>query len=75
MFKYEAIVNRLIRAIRAATLTPGQLPPVRALSRREGVSLTTAPKTYRRREQLGLARAYARSGHRVTGCTDRGWTC
>jgi DNA-binding transcriptional MocR family regulator len=60
---YEAVADRLAALIEAGTLRPGdRAPSVRALSRDQRVSLTTAVEAYRLLESRALVEARPKSG-------------
>lgn len=65
-YRYEVLAERLAERIRAGGLPPGErLPSVRALSRKERVSISTALHAYELLERRGLVRSRPQSGYYV----------
>src|SRR4051794_3036987 len=65
-FLYIRIANRLENQIRQNLLKPGdKLSSVRALSREQGISLSTAFKAYVELESMGMIEARPKSGYYV----------
>jgi DNA-binding transcriptional MocR family regulator len=65
-FLYVQIAARLEKQIKQNLLKPGdKLPSVRALSQEQGISLSTAFKTYTELESMGIIEARPKSGYYV----------
>ncbi len=71
-FLYNQIVSRLAFQIRSHVLKPGdKLPSLRALSREQNISVSTAFKAYSELENKGLVEARPKSGFYVKGSPKR----
>src|SRR5687767_13712012 len=65
-FLYSQIAERLEKQIHTLVLKTGdKLPSVRALSKEQGISLSTAYKAYAELENKGLIEARPKSGYYV----------
>ncbi len=65
-FLYNNIVARVANQVKETLLKPGdRLPSVRALSREQGISISTAFKAYSELEMMGLVEARPKSGYYV----------
>lgn len=65
-FLYDKIVGRIEKQIKQNLLKTGdKLPSVRALSRQQGVSISTAYKAYAELENMGMIEARTKSGYYV----------
>jgi len=65
-FLYADIVARIANQVKEGLLMPGdKLPSVRALSREQGISVSTAYKAYSELEIMGLVEARPKSGYYV----------
>lgn len=63
---YEQLVDSIRGQIDQGLFAPGdRLPSIRALTKEQGVSVTTAQEAYRRLEFLGLVEARPKSGYFV----------
>jgi DNA-binding transcriptional MocR family regulator len=66
VFLYDQIVTRIERQIKLGLLKTGdKLPSVRALSRQQGISVSTAYKAYAELENMGVIEARTKSGYYV----------
>src|SRR5215467_3290230 len=65
-FLYVQLVDKITELIRNDTLKPGdKLLSIRALSKEQGISVTTVYKAYSELEILGLIEAKTKSGYFV----------
>src|ERR1700712_4523048 len=65
-FLYAQIASRVEKQIKQNTLKCGdKLPSVRALSREQGISISTAYKAYVELENMGMIEARPKSGYYV----------
>src|SRR5664279_2189217 len=65
-FLYVQMAARIEKQVKQNLLKPGdKLPSVRALSQEQGISLSTAFKTYTELETLGIIEAMPKSGYYV----------
>jgi len=66
VFLYDQIVDRIEKQIKQNLLKTGdKLPSVRALSRQQGISISTAYKAYAELENMGMIEARTKSGYYV----------